>query len=339
MRQSRWLLLVLVCVVVVIVAGTLVARRARSRSMASSTLHFESTAQRLARGRYLTEGPMHCFLCHSEVDEEKLLPLPGKKGAGKTFPAGEFPFTVKAPNITPDPETGAGKWTDEQFVRALRDGIGHDGRTLFPLMPYHFFRRLTDEDLASVVVYIRSLEPVHNVVQPPYVPDGVRKQLVAIEPMKGSAPEPDWKDPVKRGEYLVTIGACSGCHTATSQGLAGEELPGMRLAGGVEFVPFKVSSANITPSPSGISYYDEKMFVQVIRTGHVNARALKPIMPWEYFRNLNDDDLKAIFAYLRTVSPVNHRVDNTEPPTPCKVCRGRHGAGDRNDAFAAKMTH
>ena len=73
------------------------------------------------------------------------------------------------------------------------------------------------------------------------------------------------------------------------------------------------------------------MFVNVIRTGTVKARPLANIMPWEFFRNLSDDDLKAIFAYLRTLKPVQHRVDNTETARFCKVCKGKHGFGDRNN--------
>lgn len=335
MRAFRSLAIVVLCTVIVAALAIVVACGQHPDKAAAAPKKFEPNSTRLERGRYLTEGPMHCFLCHSEVDEENMLPLPGRRGAGKKFPDGEFPFTIKAPNITSDPETGAGRWTDEQIARALRDGIGHDGRVLFPLMPYEHFRRLTDEDLASVIVYIRSLPAVKKVVEKPYVPDEVRKKLVAIAPMRGSAPEPDWKNPVQRGEYLATLAACDGCHTPGS--LGAPPLPGMRFAGGLEFAPWKVATANITPSPSGISYYDDKMFVEVMRTGHVKARALKPIMPWRYFRNLSDDDLKAIFAYLRTVPPVQHRVDNTEPPTPCKLCKGKHGAGDRNDKFAAKV--
>jgi hypothetical protein len=67
-----------------------------------------------------------------------------------------------------------------------------------------------------------------------------------------------------------------------------------------------------------------------MRTGKVGARELNPIMPWGAMRNMTDDDLKAIFAYLRTVKPVHHRVDNTMAPTLCKVCKGRHGGGDQN---------
>ena len=67
-----------------------------------------------------------------------------------------------APNLTPDPETGAGKWTDDMLARSIREGIGHDGRALFSLMPYHLFRHLPDEDVASIVVYLRSLPPAKN---------------------------------------------------------------------------------------------------------------------------------------------------------------------------------
>ena len=84
------------------------------------------------------------------------------------------------------------------------------------------------------------------------------------------------------------------------------------------------------PDASGIGHYDEQKFIAVMRTGHVGARKLSAIMPWADFRNLTDADLKALFAYLRTVAPVQHRVDNTEPPTYCPKCRNRHGFGDRN---------
>jgi hypothetical protein len=67
-----------------------------------------------------------------------------------------------------------------------------------------------------------------------------------------------------------------------------------------------------------------------MRTGKVRARELSAVMPFVRYRNMTDEDLKAIFAYLRTVPPVHHRVDNSLPPTPCKLCRGKHGAGDQN---------
>jgi hypothetical protein len=103
----------------------------------------------------------------------------------------------------------------------------------------------------------------------------------------------------------------------------------MEMAGGNPMEE-GVSSANITPDTSGIGYYDEALFVQTMRTGSVRARPLKPIMLWWMFRNMTDDDLKAVFAYLRTLKPVHHLVDNTEKPTQCKRCGQKHGLGDRN---------
>ena len=91
-----------------------------------------------------------------------------------------------------------------------------------------------------------------------------------------------------------------------------------------------VNALNITPDPSGISFMDEKLFIQAMRTGQVRAYQIATIMPWVFLRNLNDNDLKAIYAYLRSIPPVRHRVDNTEPPRFCRLCRHKHGFGDRN---------
>jgi hypothetical protein len=94
-----------------------------------------------------------------------------------------------------------------------------------------------------------------------------------------------------------------------------------------------VASANITPDPSGIPYYTEAAFIQTIRTGKVGGvRALSAAMPWIFFRTMTDADLRDIFAYLRSVRPVRHRVNNTDPPTWCPACGRRHGLGELNVA-------
>jgi mono/diheme cytochrome c family protein len=297
---------------------------------------FTHTQERWERGRYLVEGPLHCLACHSESDWRKTaMPLPGRLGAGqKQFPEEALNFPLPVPNITPDVETGSGSWTDEHFERALRQGIGSDGRILLPLMPYYSFRQMADEDLASVVVYIRSLKPVKNRIPGRQLPPELESSLEPLEPMR-NVKGPDPKDPVARGKYLVMLANCDGCHTPESAPF--QKIPGMEFGGGaILHGPWgKVASANLTPDPSGISYYDEKMFLKTIRTGHVGARKLNNIMLWRYYRNMTDDDLKAIFAYLRTLKPVQHRVDNTEPPTPCKLCRGVHGGGVLNDSLVA----
>jgi len=76
--------------------------------------------------------------------------------------------------------------------------------------------------------------------------------------------------------------------------------------------------------------YDEALFLEVMHTGSVKARKLSSIMPVMVYRNLTDDDLKAMFAFLRTVKPVKHRVDNSASPTACRVCGLKHGGGEQN---------
>jgi hypothetical protein len=302
------------------------------RMRALTNRKFQPTPERLARGRYLANDVAGCMDCHSEHDwKASGAPvIESGLGAGQIFP-GMFPGTVIAPNLTPDAATGAGSWTDDQFARAIREGIGHDGRTLFPLMPYQNFRVLSDEDLASIVVYIRSLPPVRNSLPKTEIAFPV-KYLIrsAPQPLTAPVPQPDLSTPQKRGAYLVQIADCDGCHTPQSKGQPNLELA---YAGGFEFsgTPLpEVASANITPDSSGISYYDENLFLEVMHTGKVKARQLSAIMPWVDYGQMTDEDLKGVFAYLGTLKPVHHRVDNSLPPTYCKVCRNRHGGGDQN---------
>jgi mono/diheme cytochrome c family protein len=248
--------------------------------------------------------------------------LPGMELAGQVVPVSDLPGSITASNLTPDRETGGGNWSDDAFARAIREGIGHDGRTIFPMMPYDEYRHLSDEDLAAVVVYLRSIPAVRNPLAPTQVKFPVNYLVRgAPQPVTEPVHGPNPTDRVATGKYLASVGC--GCH---------RPVPNLDFGGGE---PLKgpwgeVTSANITPDPSGISYYDEATFIKVLRTGYVGARELKPIMPFGQFQNLSDDDLKAIFAYLRTVQPVKHRVDNTLPPTYCKICKHKHGAGDQN---------
>ena len=299
------------------------------------------TPERLARGSYLVNGLLWCQFCHSQEDltQRPMRPVPGTEFGGQELPREEFGFPAGtrfvAPNISSDPEYGAGRWKDSDFVRALRQGIGHDGRTLYPLMPYSRFRDLSDEDLASVIVYVRSMPPVH-VQRPKSIIPAEFWKGVDTYPMPGSIAPPDKSQRADYGKYLVMAARCDECHTPGY--FDDGPLPGMNFAGGEPFDgPFgphgsvvHIASLNITPDPSGISYFDEAMFIKTIRTGQAGSRELTTAMPWSVFRNLNDEDLAAIFAYLRTLPPVKHRVDNTEPPTYCKVCRNKHGFGNLN---------
>jgi mono/diheme cytochrome c family protein len=298
---------------------------------AGPTPEQERQQARLERGRYLVEFLLDCFGCHSEVDWKSADSpiLPGRKGSGTVFPGEIVPFPIVAPNISSDPETGAGKWSDEQLANAIRNGIGHDGRVLFPLMPYMAYRSMSDEDLAAVIAYVRSVPPVRNAIARIELPPPVKESLQAPPPVT-AVPPPDLSTPAKRGAYLVTIAACADCHTPLGKDMHPRaDLP---FAGGFVLKgPWgEVAASNITPDASGISYYDEVMFVHALRMGRIQARRLNPIMPWPRLRSLGEEDLKAMFAYLQTLKPVAHRVDNTEPPTMCKKCGYRHGLGASN---------
>lgn len=292
--------------------------------------HFEATPERLARGKYLTVGLLGCEMCHSPKDWKMhgAPDLPGMELAGQVVPMPGLPGTIVAPNLTPDKETGAGTWSDDALARAIREGVGHDGRALFPMMPYTDYRRLSDEDVASVVVYLRSIAPVRNALPATQMIFPVKYLIRNVpQPLTSALPAPNMSDTLTRGRYLVKLGC--GCHTpADRKG----PIPGMELGGGEHLQgPWgDVTSANITSDPSGISYYDEARFITTLRTGYVGARELSSIMPFGQFKNLSDDDLKAIFAYIRSVPPVKHHVDNTLPPTYCKICKQKHGGGDQN---------
>ena len=111
----------------------------------------------------------HCFQCHSQPDYAEGLgqPHPARKAPAKSslhqsYNGEPEPEGLVCPNITPDKETGAGTWTDSQFEQAIRHGIGHDGRKLLDFMPYPFFRSMSDEDLASIIVYLRSIPAIRN---------------------------------------------------------------------------------------------------------------------------------------------------------------------------------
>lgn len=302
------------------------------RARALTARKFEARPQRLERGRYLFNHALACVDCHSEHDTSN--PdhpvLANMQGAGELMPFDDLPGRVVASNITPDAETGAGTWTDDQLARAIREGIGHDGRALFPMMPYENYKHMSDEDLASVVVYMRALAPVRHELPKTEIIFPVKYLIRSVpEPITAAVSAPNPTDRLQWGAYLVKVGGCADCHTPMDRG---QPLPGLDYAGGQVFTGKwgKTVSANITPDPSGISYYDEGLFIQVIRTGYVKARKLDALMPIEQYKGMTDDDLKAIFAYLRTLKPIKHRVDNTLPPTYCKLCRAKHGAGDQN---------
>jgi mono/diheme cytochrome c family protein len=299
---------------------------------------FESTPARLERGRYLATAVTGCMYCHSDLETSE----PGEgitfnaavEGAGRSMAAEGLPF-LHSVNLTPDKETGIGNISDDALARAIREGIGQDGWALFPMMPYVNFRHMSDEDLASVVVYLRSLKPIARPHPKPTTPFPLNRLINAgPQPLDSPVPPPDLSTPVKRGEYMTTLAGCSDCHTPMND--RGEYLEHLRFAGGtmvkIEGARPDAAAKNLTPATNGIPYYTEELFLETIRTGRVRERQLSDLMPWKYYREMTDEDLKAIFAYLKTLKPIEHYVDNEVPATDCKQCGSKHGGGERNKA-------
>ncbi|MBT8132472.1 MAG: c-type cytochrome [Gammaproteobacteria bacterium] len=285
------------------------------------------SASLLERGQYLVNGVLWCFQCHSERDRKKPGHPPRKDriGAGRIL-FDEDDTRLVAPNLTPDAATGIGKFSNTELARAIRQGIGRDGRRL-RVMPTASFSVLSDEDLAGVIVYLRSLKPVVNRL-PQSVPVSEADAEAAKQPLRAIASR-DQGNPVERGRYLIELADCVGCHTAW----AAPRMPGA-LAGGNEMDRATgIFSSNITVDPTGISYGVDG-FIQVMKTG--KSGTLHPEMPWTAFRNLSEDDLRAIYHVLEKPWPVRHIVNNGGKPAFCSVCGQSHGGGGQNELSLPK---
>jgi mono/diheme cytochrome c family protein len=253
------------------------------------------------RGDYLVNTIMTCGNCHTPKG-------PPAAVAGKDFSGGltfdEPPFKVTAPNITPDMETGIGKWTDAQIKTAILTGKRPDGIQLAEVMPSNFYPILTSGDLDGIVAYLRSLKPVKN-----KVPDPIYKIALPHHVFPGAETayqQSDLNDKLKRGFYLVTIGHCLECHTPFGAG--GE--PDFKNAlgkGGREFPgPWGVSkSRNITShKTAGVGAWGDAEIKTAITQGkHKDGSPLKPPMGYEHYAKMTDADLDAVIAYVRTLPP------------------------------------
>jgi len=259
----------------------------------------DAAADRLARGKYLMDTVVACGNCHVQrgPQGEPLF----ERGLSGGFKFDLPPFTAYAANITPDVETGIGRWTDAQLTRAIREGLRPDGSLIGPPMPIEFYRHLSDADVAALVAYMRAQPPVANAVPksvyrmplpPSYGPPV--KQVVA----------PPAKDQRRYGEYLVQIAHCMECHTPRDE--KGQLVMSRLGAGGESFKgPWGVSvSRNLTPDPSGLKDWTDAQIAKTIRTGmRPDGQALKPPMGFGFYSQISDTDMAAIIVYLRSLKP------------------------------------
>lgn len=281
------------------------------------SLKIDYTPERIARGKYLADITA-CNDCHSKRDNTKFAGpvLPGTIGMGGELFGREFGFpgNFYASNITP---AGVGNWTDGELFRAITSGVSKDGRALFPVMPYLNFGRLDKEDIYSIIAYVRTLKPVQNDV-PTSVADFPMNFIInaiPVEPSFSTIPPKD--DLIPYGKYIFTAMGCNECHTPVDKG---QPVKGKFLAGGFEF-PFPdgtlVRSPNITPdNETGIGIWTESEFIARFRvfadsthvTQTVKPGDFKTVMPWFLYAKAKEEDLKALFAYLRTVPPVQNKI-------------------------------
>ena len=285
-----------------------------------SNVKVEITPARLARGKYLY-NLADCDGCHSQRDFSRFdgPVVESGRGRGTVFPPDMgLPGVVAPRNITPDEETGIGNWTDGEKIRAIREGISRDGTALFPMMGYERFRHMSDADVYSLVAYLNTLTPVRNPLPQTKIVFPVSLLMKGAPQPAGHVPEPDRSNKMKYGEYLVTMAGCMECHTPARQG---KPLQGMTLAGGQEFrfPGAVVVSANITPDlQTGIGRWSEQNFLDRFYQYKEYAEKGSPcvgpesftVMPWLNFAQLEPEDLKAIYAFLRTQQPIYHVVDS-----------------------------
>jgi mono/diheme cytochrome c family protein len=288
-------------------------------------LQVEITPERLERGKYLSLYVSGCIECHSLRNPHQYsMPLiPNRDGAGGvpfTHETG-FPGIVYPPNITP---AGIGDWSDGEIFRAVTSGIDKDGKALFPLMPYHYYGKMDKEDIYSIIAYIRKLEPIESIIPERKLdfPLGLMVNMMPEKPDFTTLPDPS--DQVAYGEYLANAGGCIHCHSTQDE--RGMLIPGMLLAGGNEYpIPTGgiVRSANLTPDEeTGIGkwteeafllrfkiYADSSMVLPEIREGDLNT-----IMAWSLHGKMKEEDLRAIYKYIRSVKPISNKVEKFTTP-------------------------
>jgi mono/diheme cytochrome c family protein len=287
-------------------------------------IKIEPTSARIERGRYLANSVSVCMDCHSKRDWNKFA---GPVIEGTWGQGGEefdqkigLPGKFYAKNITP---YALANWTDGELLRAIGSGVNKDGKALFPIMPHPNFGKMDREDLYSIIAYLRTLKPIESTV-PKAETDFPMNFIMNTIPKKAAYSKiPDPGNKLAYGKYLFTAANCTDCHTMK---VKGNPMEGMEMAGGTEFPLYTggtVRTANLTPDPeTGIGNWTEQNFLsrfavytdsayvpRSIAKGEFNS-----VMPWMMYSTMKQDDLKAIYAWLKTLKPVKHKVVKFSPP-------------------------
>lgn len=323
-KVFKWLGILVMIIVVLIAVGIGYVRFGLPNVGDAPDLKVEITPERVERGKYLANSVCVCMDCHSTRDWTK---FSGPLVAGTFGIGGErfdrnmgFPGVFYSKNITP---AGIGKWTDGEVYRAITSGVDKDGEPLFPVMPYHYYGNMANEDIYSVIAYIRSL-PAQESNIPAREVDMPFPLIMRLMPKKGEPsvmPEPT--DVVAYGKYMVNASGCRECHTKAKDG---QVIPELAFGGGREFtLPAGIlTTPNITPHETGLGNWTKEQFIRKFKayqdSGYVLPAAnimteYNTIMPWTMYSTMTERDLGAIYEYLRTVKPIDNETVNWKAGT------------------------
>lgn len=282
----------------------------------------EITPDSIERGKYLANHVTVCMDCHAERDWSKFAgpPKAGTLGAGgEIFDRNMgLPGKFYAPDISP---AKLRSWTDGDIYRTIVTGVNREGRVLFPVMPYTGYSRLSKEDVYSIIAYLRTI-PSYGMDYPDReldFPVSLLINTMAVEP--DHKQKPDASDKLAYGEYVLNAAGCVECHTPFEKGKLVME---KRLTGGREFpMPGGTLRApNLTPDKeTGIGGWSEEHFVDKFKfyekeeNQHmpVGRQEFNTIMPWTIYAGMTGTDLRAIYAYLHSLKPVDNKIEKWSP--------------------------
>ena len=266
-----------------------------------------------ARGRYIFHAGA-CDSCHTDHPNHGAFLAGGRRMATELG-------TFLVPNITPDPTTGIGAWSAEDFRRAMIEGKRPDGSHYYPVFPYRWYTGMSAQDVADLWAYLRSVPPVERRVGPHELPFplDVRALLLGWKLINfdqgETVSDPDRSAAWNRGAYLVNhLGHCGACHTPKLFGAV--FLPWKYLAGS-EKIPGPYPAPNITPDvTTGLGRWSEAVMVRALHRAIMpTGEPIRGSMA-EYVASgssrLSAEDLAAMATYLRTIEPDQGPVSNRE---------------------------
>lgn len=330
-RRSLWLALAMV--VLLPAAG---CRGKYIRPVTDEKI--KPTSESLLLGSYLVNTVMSCGACHTTRENGSILTEPERTdaylGGGNIFEDKGF-GKLWVPNITPDPETGIGSWTDDEIMRTIRDGVHKDGRFMIPMMPFGSYQHLSDSHLRAVVGFLRSVTPYKQPKprqehQLGFMPK-VLFTMVGVQMHKPAVnvSDVDPKNTLAYGHYLARIASCTECHSLGEKGPREENDP-LFMSGSDE--PFehpdlgKVYARNLTPDiETGIGKYDAAAIKQAIRNGtRLDGKRMAPPMAIliPHLSSMTDPDLDAIITYLKSVPAAKHQVPDRQLAPAAKKAAG-----------------